>query len=195
LVGCPGAVSATPETLDAIAESALPIDKLMTRCASAVFLMLLVAASCSSIEESGDASGAHRLDPDLDARRIEQLIEQLGAVAGEFTDDIPPRFSHEELFLEIATFGEDAVQPLAHCFDDERVSRTMHRGTRLRLGHLCMAAFRYVAYHEAVDEQGDIDGSWIGYAGLSATAEELRQAAAAWRAVIDAGQYVGYPNW
>jgi hypothetical protein len=78
------------------------------------------------------------------------------------------------------------------CFDAKGLTRTDYGDARLRFGHLCMAAFSYVAYHEAVDGRGDIDGAWGGYVGLGATIEELRQAAAAWREVIKAGLYAVY---
>ena len=156
--------------------------------------MVVVMVSCSPSVERSDAPDAQPANSDVAAETIDKLIDQLGAVAGEFTDDVPPRFSHKELFLEIAAFGEDAVRPLVECFADDRSTPTTYRGEYLRLGHLCMTAFRYVAYHEAVDEYGDIDGAWIGSVGLTASVAELRQAGAAWRAVIDAGQYVVYPN-
>jgi hypothetical protein len=124
------------------------------------------------------------------------LIEQLRSIEGVFRISAGGvwEFSGDrQLFEQIRLFRDAAVEQLVRCLERSEETRTLAQESFVPLGVLCYEVLTDIAYHEAVDSTGGIDGEWPGYILPTASLIEIRAARRAWADVVQNRSYILYP--
>ena len=145
--------------------------------------------------DSGDSVSIATPDDSLPV-----LVTQLWSAEGEFTEEIPvlggfrgERAPFEALLARAdrgLSSADSVVRRLVDCLDRTGSASATWHGQRLSQGMLCYAVLRSIAYYEATEESGGLNGKWDGYVLIDATPAELIVAQQAWRRVVDDGSYV-----
>lgn len=158
-----------------------------------VLTMVSTALGCSAEPqadppEHSQRSTAAALPSAAQGDTIDQLIAELRNVSGSFTRQGAGhdyRFDGSlDVVRALAEHGDSAVSRLVECMDREDPTQATLNGRSVPLGALCFDALRRIAYYEATDDQGDIDGKWPGYITVAAEREARLEAQAAWREVV-----------
>jgi hypothetical protein len=130
------------------------------------------------------------------ADSLRALVASLAEVEGSYriSEGGVWEFVGDRRLVEaIRAFGDSAVVQLVQCLDRADETRTLLNGRAVPLGVLCYEALSETAYHEAVDDYGDLDAEWEGYILPTASLDELRAARQAWEEVLAIRSYILYP--
>jgi hypothetical protein len=82
--------------------------------------------------------------------------------------------------------GEENVQLLVDCLDDTSPSHSAFDGTAVAVGIVCYEALTQTVYYEPTAPNGDIAANWPGNISPKASAQQMRDAKAAWTTVVEA---------
>jgi hypothetical protein len=169
------------------------------KCTLALVALLMACSAPASDDlqmKHGNSTDAMTVDSVLPKDSLATLIDALMRVGAtyrlstnggwEFTGD-------RHLFESIRDFRDEAVGQLVRCLDRTEPTTTTIGDRSVPLGVLCYQALGEVAYHEAVDDSGDVYADWPGYILPTASPDELTAAREAWEHVVATRSYVLYP--